>query len=119
MRNEGIPNLPVDRKILTSSIFFKCNHNTLKWMTLSWNFLKIFRCTLRRFVGNVGNVKGIIYVVNRSSFIVSCSLACLDQNSPKYELFPLPRGRKHKASSPQKPLRFIRDGEVGGREFYI
>ena len=29
------------------------------------------------------------------------------------------RGRKHRALRPQKPLRLIRDGEVGGRELYI
>ena len=27
--------------------------------------------------------------------------------------------RKHLALRPQKPLRLIRDGEVGGQEFYI
>ena len=27
--------------------------------------------------------------------------------------------RKHWALRPQKPLKLIRDGEVGGREFYI
>ena len=27
--------------------------------------------------------------------------------------------KKHGALLPQKPLRLIRDGEVGGREFYI
>ena len=35
------------------------------------------------------------------------------------ELYTKGDGRKHEALRPQKPLRLIRDGEVGGRAFCI